>query len=137
MREAGRYDESEPLLRDSIERYKATVGPEHAATLNAELNLGGLLLFFRNDAHGALPLLRHAADTLARTTSADARLTIAARKNLGRCLIKLGEPDEAFDVLSTAHESALRAYGADHPEPQEIAKLLESCAVTPGKVREK
>jgi tetratricopeptide (TPR) repeat protein len=128
LREAGKVDEAAPLFREAIAGLTASAGPEHRILLNAEHNLGNLLLFNRNDPEGALPLLRHAADTSARVMSADHVMTIRYRKTLGRCLLTMGRRDEAFTVFSAAHESAHRTLGPDHADTRDLATWIERTA---------
>lgn len=131
LRDAGQPDEAEPLFHEAIKGLAAVVGPDHQSVLMGEHNLGMLLLVDRHDAAGALPLLRHAADTSARVTSPDNRITIIFRQTLGRCLLTLGERDEAFEVLVAAHDSAYRTLGAEHEQTRNLEKLLNYASTAP------
>ena len=44
LREAGRYDEAEPLLRDAVAIWSATLGPDHPQPARGKRNLAVLLL---------------------------------------------------------------------------------------------
>lgn len=131
LRDAGRPDEAEPLFHQAIDGLKSVVGPDHQSVLTGEHNLGMLLLVDRHDPAGALPLLRHAADTSARTASPDNRMTIFFRQTLGRCLLSLGKRDEAFTVLAAAHDSAYRTLGPDHVQTRNLETLLRHASTMP------
>lgn len=133
LRDAGHPDEAEPLFHEAIDGLTAVVGPDHQHVLTGEHNLGMLLMLDRNDPQAALPLLRHAADTSARISSPDNRITIIFRQTLGRCLLALGNRDEAFEVLAAAHDSAYRTLGPDHVQTRSLAEFLRIASTMPAR----
>lgn len=101
--------------RTAYERLLSATSPDDEEALSAEANLGYYLLTVGSDEE-AEPLLRHAADGLARVAGADDERSIAARNNLSSLLRLRGDYVEAERVLREVLAARRRVAGDDDPQ---------------------
>jgi tetratricopeptide (TPR) repeat protein len=104
LRDAGRFDEAEPMYRASLEYWRETLGDDDPQVATA---LGGLgvLHLARGDAAAALGPLQDAMSRFAVKPSTRRGVVDDTRRSLGVCLTKLGRFTEAEPLLVTAQHS--------------------------------
>ena len=105
--EGQRHEEAEPLLRESLEKRRRVLGPDHPITLYGIFDLGDLLSTQGKLAE-AEPYLREAFEKRRRVVGAANEVTVGTAAALGQVLVKLGRGSEAEGLLR-AQVDALRA----------------------------
>ncbi len=117
LRDAGRYDEAEPMYVASLAYWRETL-PD--ADPQIAMGLGGLgvLRLARGDAAGALEPLQEALSRFEAAPGAKRGLLDDTRRSLGVCLTKLGRFAEAEPLLVAAQ----RAIEADPAAPPDIQR---------------
>lgn len=111
------------LAQRAVDAWSADLGPDHDATLQAELRLGrGLRLFAEFDKayHHHL----HARDVLRDRLGPDHERTLEAQGYLGADLRYLGRFAEAVEIDQQAYETLRRRFGPDDPLTLEQGHLL-------------
>ena len=123
LRDAGRYDEAEPLYLAAERGYVDQYGEESALVGATKLNRGRLYAL-RGDTERAASVLREAIAILAAVHGDEAAETAEARVALGGSLLDLGRFREARGVLEAAHAVLLRERDAEDPTTAKAAELL-------------
>ncbi|WP_113704996.1 FxSxx-COOH system tetratricopeptide repeat protein [Nonomuraea lactucae] len=111
------------MARRAVETWAAALGPDHDATLAAELRLSRALNRFA-DFKGAYELQLHVRDTLRDRLGPDHERTLEAEGFLSIGLRFLGRFKEALEVDKRAYETLHRRFGPDDPLTLEQAHLL-------------
>ncbi|MGN9836644.1 FxSxx-COOH system tetratricopeptide repeat protein [Nonomuraea sp. H19] len=113
------------MARRTVETWRAleSLGPEHDATLDAELRLGRAQNRFA-DFVGAYQTHLHVRDTLRDRLGPDHERTLEAEGFLSTDLRFLGRFREALEIDLHAYETLLRRFGPDDPLTLEQAHLL-------------
>ncbi|MFD1938223.1 FxSxx-COOH system tetratricopeptide repeat protein [Nonomuraea mangrovi] len=111
------------MAQRAVETWSANLGPEHDATLAAELRLGRALRLFA-DFQAAYRHHLHARDALRERLGPDHERTLEAQGYLGADLRYLGRFDEALEIDRQAFETLRRRFGPDDPLTLEQAHLL-------------
>ena len=86
----GKYDEAEPLYRETLEVERETLGDRHPHTLISINNLGGLLQS-KGDLAAAEPLCREALEAQRETLGNRHPSTLTSRNRLGALLQKMDD----------------------------------------------
>jgi non-specific serine/threonine protein kinase/serine/threonine-protein kinase len=112
LRSQGKLAEAEPYFREATEKLRATLGDEHAATIMAMLNLGGLLQA-RGQSTEAIALLVP-AEPPARRAFTGSNVVRLGRflTALGRARAAVGQFDSAEANLNEAYALLTEATGA-------------------------
>lgn len=111
------------MAQRAVDTWSENLGPEHDATLAAELRLGRALRLFA-DFHAAYRHHLHARDALRDRLGPDHERTLEAQGYLGADLRYLGRFDEALEIDRQAYETLRRRFGPDDPLTLEQAHLL-------------
>jgi hypothetical protein len=114
---------------------RTVLGENHRDTLIA-LNNVATVLRAQNKWQDAKDLYATVVDASVRTNGPSHPDTCVFRGNLGLCLTKLSEFDEAEKELLAAHSGLVSSSGADHTRTREITSQLIDLYVVWGKSNE-
>ncbi len=101
LKDLGRLDESEALMREVYDTRVRVFGPDHPQTLVSLNILAGVIQKRGRDAEAAT-MLRTVVEARRRVLGDEHFSTLLAMGNLGAALIRLGELDEAERLTRTA-----------------------------------
>ena len=131
----GKHSDAEAVLRDTLERQRAVLGPEHEDTLHTATNLATSLQKQRKDAE-AEPLVR-ATLAIQQRTLGDGHIdTLYTATNLAVLLSNFGQHTEAEALGRSALAQANHTLGPDHPDTPTIASILAIILVIQGQAAE-
>lgn len=108
----GKYDESEAISRDVLERRKRVQGPAHPDTLRARTSLGRYLMT-RGRYDDAVRELREVAEGQRRSGDSTLDVTLA---NLGVALMRNRDFAGAEPILRESLTMKRRDHGEEHPD---------------------
>ncbi|MEU7001354.1 FxSxx-COOH system tetratricopeptide repeat protein [Nonomuraea sp. NPDC046570] len=111
------------LAQRAVDAWTVNLGPDHDATLKAELRLGRALRLFA-EFENAYRHHLHVRDVLRDRLGADHERTLEAQGYLGADLRYLGRFAEAVEIDQQAYETLRRRFGPDDPLTLEQAHLL-------------
>ncbi|MCE9635326.1 MAG: serine/threonine-protein kinase [Planctomycetes bacterium] len=111
---AGRFEESEALSRDLLERATTKLGPDHADTVTTLANLAQAIRNRDRSSPEALALLQQVFDVRCRTLGARHPRTNVARVNLATSLTDRGDPRAAEALLAEALAISQEVLGPEH-----------------------
>ena len=114
LQEQGKYDEAEPLCRESMEVARETLGYRHQNTLISIGNLGRLL-YLRGDLAAAEPLYREALEGQREILGNRDPDTLGSIYNLGELLRKKGDLAAAEPLLRDSLAGRRNTLGNRHP----------------------
>ncbi len=112
--ELGRFDDAEPLVRDTLLRRQKVLSTDHPDTLVSLTNLG-LFLRRKGDLVAAEPLMREAVERSRHVKGDDHPDTLVAMSNLGSLLLAQDRLEDAGPYFVEAWEVAQRVLRDDHP----------------------
>jgi len=107
LRDAGRHDEAEPLLREAVDAWSAALGPEHALLARGRRNLAVLLLA-TSRVDEALACAQAAFEVHEKKLSANHRWRIDSARTYADALAALGRDADA-DALRRRYDATARA----------------------------
>ncbi|MBX3403391.1 MAG: serine/threonine protein kinase [Phycisphaeraceae bacterium] len=113
LKDIGRYDESDELLRELIEIRERLHGRDHPQTLYA-LNSLAANMQRQGRNEEAEPLLRETLERRRRILGDDHVSTVVSAGNLGVTLISMGRLAEAEPLIAEALASYRRLLGGEH-----------------------
>lgn len=125
LSEQGRFDEAEPLYMQCIEVRSWYLGGDHETTISAKRKYARSLVAakeFEEAVYHMESFLRDQEKVFGR----GAGITFRVRKDLARCLLKLGRRDEADEVMQRTVDYLTRERGPDHEYTKEAIEMLES-----------
>jgi len=111
----GRVAEAEALFRDTLERRRRVLGPDHPTTLTNQGNLSTLLLEQKKLAE-AEPLIRATLDSRIRKLGEDHAATLMAQNELAALASAQGDFQEAESLHRKTLEARRRVLGERHPD---------------------
>jgi len=112
---AGRYQEGAGCLRTAFEGLRDSLGDEHPATLQTQLNLGWAVLWL-GEVKEAEALNQEAYATSLRALGDDHPNTLFGLDNMGLVRVAQGRLDEAVEYHRRALEGRRRVLGEQHTE---------------------
>ena len=112
--ELGRLDDAEKHLPAVVELRRRTLGPDHAQTLRAQVNLASLRLDQGRNRE-AEEMLRQAYDGMVRTLGEDHALTLGALSNLAVVRARRVVDDQTLALQRRVVEGQRRVQGPEHP----------------------
>jgi tetratricopeptide (TPR) repeat protein len=113
--EDGQYERSLPLLENLVAIRKATVGPDHLATLTTLNNLA-LAYRFTGQQRRAVPLHEEVLARSRLKLGADHPLTITRMGNLAESYRESGRFEQSVPLFEEANTLMKAALGPDHPD---------------------
>ena len=111
---AARYDEAEPVLKNSIDALAAVFGEQSPQVVEAYSSLGNLYATSGRweEAH---PVIAAVREKMCAMHGADHLTCMMATGNEGVIAFQLGRTDEAIEELSVARNAFEQALGAGSP----------------------
>ena len=131
----GRYEESEALLRKTLEGRQKLLGPEHDGTLMTVGELASVIGDQGRHAE-AEQQFRELVETRERISGPDHPRTRSALRRHGLELMALGRYDEANERLTLALERERRLQGDDHPDTLAYERSLARLRLAEGRAEE-
>jgi tetratricopeptide (TPR) repeat protein len=111
---AGKHELAIPLLKQVVEKRKATLGPDHPKTLQS-MNGLGLAYAEAGQLEVGLPLLEQTLVRMQEKLGADDVDTLVTQINVCRFYVVAGKPDRAVPLLEQALPRLKRRPGPEHP----------------------
>ena len=111
---AGRTASALKHVQAALDVYREKLPADNAHVASSE-NLLGEVLLARGDARGAVPPLRHAISVNTNAYGATTWRTARSQSTLGAALSRLGQFDEAEQLLVDSHRVLLKELGATDP----------------------
>lgn len=118
-----KFEPAEQYFRENYETRARVFGSEQQGTLVAINNLASLYQKMERF-HDAEVLMRETLAIGVEILPEDHWYLAVFHNNLGKCLMQLGQGEEAARELKTAHAGFVRAFGADHPRAKQAEELL-------------
>jgi eukaryotic-like serine/threonine-protein kinase len=135
MDRLGLHARAEPIVRDALGIRRATVGEDHADTLEAAYQLGALLSRLgRYDE--ALALLRETRERLLRTIGPEARESLRAGVSLGGVYRHMNDLEQAQRIWAETLEFQRRVLGNDNSDTMRTLSNLGIVHASQGRMRE-
>lgn len=128
---AGRIDEAERLMRETLPRAQGLLGEHNEVTLFLQYNLVELLNN-QQRFEDSLDLARQNLANMTHQHGEDHAYSLLASVNLGNSLSGSGSHDEALALLRSAQTSLQAALGAAHPYTLAARHDLASCLARSG-----
>ena len=114
LHDQGKYDEAEPLYRETLEVRRETRGNRHPSTLLSIGNLGRLM-YAKGDLAATEPLYREALEVQRETRGNWHPSTLDSIHNLGALLVEKGKYEEAEPLCSEVLQAWRETLGNWHP----------------------
>ena len=114
-RAQSRFDVSESVLRETLEKQRETLGEDHPDTLTSRLSLVAALERL-SSFDEAEAMVRNVLARSATASGDTSELQLAARSRLGVILHAQGRYEEAAQELSAVLDSRRTTLGEDHPK---------------------
>jgi tetratricopeptide (TPR) repeat protein len=128
----GRYEESEALLRKTLEGRQKLLGPEHDGTLMTVGEMAGVI--GQQGRHGeAEQQFRDLVEMRERISGPDHPRTRSALRGHGLELMALGRYDEANEQLTLALDRQQRLEGDTHPDTLAYERSLARLRLAEGR----
>lgn len=124
LAELGQRQEAQNAIETALclcEQGAGVESPQYAAILNMQAKLR----FQEGDNSGAMESLLRALDICVKCKGWENHETAAVQKSLGRVCLAAGRPEEAFQYLQQASKTIAVLYPPEHPESEDIRKLLQ------------
>ena len=122
--EQGKFDEAEANLRAVVEQSGRTHGPEHPISMNAKVDLGGLLVK-RVRFVQAAEILASGEPTARRATAPDGQLLLALLlTDQGKARTCLKQYEAAEPGLLEAHAIRVKARGETDPDTRSCKQAI-------------
>ncbi|MFT6434225.1 MAG: CHAT domain-containing protein [Candidatus Azotimanducaceae bacterium] len=110
---SGFYDEAEPLLKETLEKYLATYGEENQNAQSARNNLA-LLHESQGNFREAEPLYKQSLEVLTRLNGDDHTDTVAVKNNLAFLYMLMEDFDQAAPLFYEVSEQWRAIFGSEH-----------------------
>ena len=111
----GKYEASQPLLEESMEKFRATLGPDHPDTL-VSINDISVLFYMQGKYAAAEPLYVECLEKRRGTLGSNHPDTLSSINNLALLYSKLGKYEAAEDLFLECLEKSKYTRGRDHPD---------------------
>jgi tetratricopeptide (TPR) repeat protein len=124
----GKYDEAEPMYRETLELTEKALGKEHPQTLVSMNNLASLLAR-QGKYDEAEPMYRETLELTEKALGKEHPHTLVSMNNLAYLLESQGKYDEAEPMYRETLKLTEKALGKEHPQTlvsmNNLASLLE------------
>jgi len=133
--ELGRFDDAEPLIQETLDTGRRTLG-ENNEYVQTWLSNQIALLFGKEQYDDALPLLQESLEIQKKTLGEDSEDVRITMGNLASILIKLDRQDEALPYVREILASRERTLGKDDPKTLHATSNLAAVLRRQGKLEE-